>query len=115
MISTTSALISTSSASVLGALGEFFSPVSLVTKLFLLYFLIFWVSLVFWLTKDMAKRPIDEDWKKYFSAAVVLFNVLGVFLYLIWRPPTHEEIEKDKMEDEILRLELKRLRQQVKE
>jgi len=113
MLASASGHLSTASASLLGAVGAFFSPVSLVTKLFLLYFLIFWVSLVFWLNKDMAKRPIEDEWKKYFSAAVILFNVLGIFLYLLWRPPTNEEIEKSQKEDEILELELKRLRQQT--
>ncbi len=113
MPSTASAQIASVSASLLSGLDGLFSPAKIVTFLFLVYFLLFWLSLVAWLAQDMETRPIDPRFKKIFFGLVIVFNLLGVFLYLVWRPATFEETERGEMEDEILRLELARLRSEV--
>jgi len=41
---------------------------------------------------------------------VAIFNLPGVLVYILLRPPTFAEIRRAKMEEEILRLELKKLK-----
>jgi|GEM_PF-6351396 len=113
MTATASASFATASAFLKAGLGQLFHPARLISFLFMLYFLLFWLSLVGWVWQDMAKRPIEERLRKVFLALVIVFNLLGVLLYLVWRPPTCAELEKEKMEEEILRLEWERLRREA--
>ena len=84
------------------AFSDFFSsPIfRLLTRLFVLFLIVFWLSLIYWTYRDAKRRGALAV---YWAAVVLFFNIFGLFIYLIVRPP---ECMGDAKERE---LEIKRL------
>lgn len=83
--------------------------VSLIqTALFLVasYLFVFWVALIFWTWRDCQGRYLSRRYRWFCLILVFLFNLPGILIYLLIRPPTFKELERARLEEEILRLEL---------
>lgn len=84
----------------------------LVVQIFaLLYLFLFWGSLVYWVWQDSQKRFKDVRLVRAAVALTIIFNLLGLLVYLMLRPPSFEETDHQYREDEILDLELEQLRE----
>ena len=78
------------------------------------YFLALWLALVHWVWNDSLLRIEDESRRRLFMALVILFNFPGVVIYFLLRPAsTFTELERQKREEEIVELELTKLRREV--
>ncbi len=67
--------------------GFFKSPIyRLFTRLFVLFVIVFWASLVYWTYRDAKRRGALAI---YWAAVVFFFNIFGWFIYLIVRPPEY--------------------------
>ncbi len=75
------------------------------------YLLIFWLALVRWVWEDSRQRYEAEQERRLFILLVILFNFLGLLIYFLLRPPlTFREQERVKKEEELLDLELQKLK-----
>ncbi len=83
----------------------FFSSASfrLVVRLFILFLIIVWFSLIFWTYRDAQRRGALGF---YWAVVVLFFNVFGWLVYLIVRPPEYlmdmKERELEMKEKDIL-------------
>ncbi len=77
------------------AVSNFFSsPIfSLITRLFLLFLIVFWISLVYWTYRDAKRRGALAI---YWAAVVLFFGVFGLGIYLIVRPPEFLEDMRER-------------------
>lgn len=68
------------------AFSNFFSsPIfKLFIRLFLLFLIVFWLSMMYWTYRDARRRGALAI---YWAAVVLFFNIFGLFIYLIVRPP----------------------------
>jgi len=72
----------------------FGSPVfKLTTRLFVLFVIVFWLSLVYWTYRDAKRRGALSV---YWAAVVLFFNIFGWFIYLVVRPPELLEDVKER-------------------
>lgn len=78
------------------------------------YFIALWLALVYWVWNDSLLRIEDESRRRLFLVLVILFNFPGVVIYFLLRPAnTFTELEQLKKEEEIIDLELTKLRKEV--
>ncbi|MCE5190405.1 MAG: zinc ribbon domain-containing protein [Actinomycetia bacterium] len=77
--------------------GEVFKPympaIQLGQRLFLLFFIVFWVALVFWTWRD-AQRRGAMPW--FWATVALLFNVAGWAIYMVVRPPESREDARER-------------------
>ncbi len=68
------------------AFSNFFSsPIfRLFTRLFFLFVIVFWISLIYWTYRDAKRRGALAI---YWAAVTLFFNIFGWCIYLIVRPP----------------------------
>lgn len=77
--------------------GEVLKPympaIQLGQRLFLLFFIVFWVALVFWTWRD-AQRRGAMPW--FWATVALLFNVAGWAIYMVVRPPESLEDARER-------------------
>jgi len=72
-----------------------------------MFFVIFWVSLIIWTFRDIRARTQDFLSQILATVLVFLFNIGGLFIYLILRPrQTLAEIYERQLEEESLLAEM---------
>lgn len=106
------AKVSTASA----AFSDFITslPFYLLNLFFFTYLLLIWLLMVVWVGRDCERRGLSGQTRRNFQALVLVFNFPGLLLYLLQRPAlTLEEIKRAKIEDEVLTLELEKLRRET--
>lgn len=88
-----------------------------IFNLFFFGFILFlWYLLVRWVGRDAQSRGCPDSQRKNFQIVVLIFNLPGLLIYLLLRPSqTLAEIKRAEMEEEILKLELEKLRRETKE
>lgn len=97
---TTSTASSSGLSSVTGLL-------SLVVFFFAAFVVIFWISLAFWAWRDVRSRTQDVILQITATLLVAVFNVGGLFIYLIVRPrQTLAELYERQLEEESLLAEM---------
>ena len=109
-ISSTIAPIATASAAPTGLLSKI-DPVSLFAAVCIF---LFWATLVYWVWQDIEGRAVDLRWRRVFLFLVTVFNVGGLMIYLVLRPPRSSEMRRAQLEEELLKLEIKRLKKELK-
>lgn len=83
------------------------SIVALVVAILIAYAVILWVGTVVWTYRDIRERTRDGWFHFGAVVLVLLFNIPGLFLYLILRPPeTLAEVYERRMETEALMREM---------
>jgi len=88
-------------------------PFYVLNLFFFAYFLLIWALMVRFVEQDCGRRGVMGMRKKNFQVLVLLFNFPGLLLYLMMRPAnTLSEIKRAGMEDELLTLELEKLRRE---
>ena len=93
-----------SGGSSLGALGNL---VGVIIFFFVAFAVIFWLSLVFWTWRDVRSRTQDVILQVTATALVAVFNIGGLFIYLIVRPrQTLAELYERQLEEESLLAEM---------
>jgi len=119
MIASTSVKIASDSAlassSALLAVSAYFSrlPFYILNLLFFGYFLFLWAFMITWVGSDSVRRGVNQKWQKWYQVLVLVFSFPGLLLYLLLRPSlTLEEKKRAEMEEEILRLELEKLKRE---
>ena len=119
MIASTSVKIASDSAlassSALLAVSAYFSrlPFYILNLLFFGYFLFLWAFMITWVGSDSVRRGVTQKWQKWYQVLVLVFSFPGLLLYLLLRPSlTLEEKKRAEMEEEILRLELEKLKRE---
>ena len=89
-------------------------PFYILNLFFFAYFLLIWVLMVRFVGRDCEQRGITGVKKKNYQVMVLLFNFPGLLLYLMMRPSnTLKDIKRVEMEEEILTLELEKLRRET--
>lgn len=90
-------------------------PFRLSLLMVFLYLLILWLLLVKFVWEDARERSQSALFLKVSLLLVLLFNFPGLLLYLILRPPlTLREKERFLLEEELLKLDIKKLRKKEK-
>src|SRR3989344_6799133 len=119
MIASTSVKIASDSAlassSAFLAVSAYFSrlPFYILNLLFFGYFLFLWAFMITWVGSDSVRRGVNQKWQKWYQVLVLVFSFPGLLLYLLLRPSlTLEEKKRAEMEEEILRLELEKLKRE---
>ena len=82
-------MVRASSAGVLGVtVSHIFHSTGVRVALSLLIFTVavFWLAVVFWLHRD-ARRRVDDLWLVWTATILGLVPVLGLLVYLLFRPP----------------------------
>src|SRR6266436_4706277 len=98
--SATSDTGSTGSSSGLGSLGLL---VGAAVILFVLFLVIFHISMIFWAWRDIRSRTQDVILQVVATLVVAVFDVGGLFIYLIVRPrQTLAELYERQLEEESL-------------
>lgn len=111
MLATFSATNSASPSAFLARIVPRSLSFPLVVAFVVMYFLALWLILVYWVWGDSGERGLPLARRKIFLFLVVFFNFPGLLLYFLLRPPlTVAEKERLKKEEELLDLELKKLR-----
>jgi RNA polymerase subunit RPABC4/transcription elongation factor Spt4 len=99
-----SASTTSSGGSGLGALQNL---VGVIIFFFVAFTVIFWLSLVFWTWRDVRSRTQDVILQVTATALVAVFNIGGLFIYLIVRPrQTLAELYERQLEEESLLAEM---------
>jgi len=86
-------------------LNFFSSPVfKMAARLLILFLLILWASVIYWVYRDAEKRGAIGI---YWAAVILFFNVFGLIVYFILRPPEYvadvQERELEiKMKEEMI-------------
>jgi hypothetical protein len=71
------------------------------------YLLVFWISIIAWTYRDIRERSRDAAFQVVAVLLVLVFNVLGLIIYLILRPrETLAEAYARSLEEEALLQEL---------
>ncbi len=98
---------STSSSSGGGGLGALTNLVGVIIFFFVAFAVIFWLSLVFWTWRDVRSRTQDVILQVTATGLVAVFNIGGLFIYLIVRPrQTLAELYERQLEEESLLAEM---------
>lgn len=108
-------VVSPSQPTVPVALADFLNklPFYILNLLFFSYLIFLWVFMVSWVNRDAAGRGLSPSTRQWFLVLVLVFNFPGLLLYLLLRPSqTLEEKERLAMEEELLKLELNKLRRE---
>ncbi|MCL5004042.1 MAG: hypothetical protein M1352_02110 [Patescibacteria group bacterium] len=95
--------------------ADFFGglPFYLFNLFFLSYLVFLWVFLVRWVGQDALRRGIEGSRRQAYMILVLIFSFPGLFLYLLLRPPlTLDEQKRAEMEEEVITLELEKLRRE---
>ncbi len=101
---TTAAVTATGSSSSLSSLSGL---LTIVVFFFAAFLVIFWVSLVFWTWRDVRSRTQDVIVQVTATVLVAVFNIGGLFIYLIVRPrQTLAELYERQLEEESLLAEM---------
>lgn len=80
---------------------------TLVVFFFAAFVVIFWVSLVYWTWRDVRARTQDVILQVTATLLVAVFNIGGLFIYLIVRPrQTLAELYERQLEEESLLAEM---------
>ncbi len=83
--------------------------------LFFVYVVFLWALLFNWVGKDSRRRGLSDQSRRVYQVLVLVFTLPGLLLYFLTRPRlTLAEKERLEMEEELLRLELEKLRREVK-
>ena len=80
--------------------GFFSSGTWLAVRNLLIFFaVVFWLSTVFWIYKD-ARRRLEDPWLIGVSVMLgVIAPFLGVFIYMLFRPPEYlEDVRERELE-----------------
>ena len=96
-----------------GGVKNFFNSGAwqVMEKLMIFFLFIFWLALAYWVYKD-ARRRIEDPWMVWMSVLLGLVPVVGVFVYVLLRPPEYlddvreRELEIKEMEARLGRREL---------
>lgn len=62
---------------------------TILINLLLLYVIIIWISLIIWTLRDSLLRSKNFIFQLTSVLLVTLFNIFGLFIYLIIRPPLY--------------------------
>lgn len=82
--------------------------------LFFTYLVFLWWLLVRWVKEDGRRRGVDEKQVNFYQILVLVFTLPGLLLYFFLRPPmTLDEKKRAEMEQEVLQLELEKLKREV--
>jgi hypothetical protein len=101
-------------ASTFGGVHDFFSSGTwfVIRNLLLFFALVFWIATVWWVYKD-ARRRIEDPWLIATATMVgLIVPVLGVFIYMLFRPPEYlddvreRELEIRAMEERLAKRDL---------
>jgi RNA polymerase subunit RPABC4/transcription elongation factor Spt4 len=88
----------------LSNLGTFFQYFIAV---FGAFFVALWLSLIFWTLRDIRARSQDRFIQILATLVVAILGPLGIFIYLILRPPqTMDEVYQHTLEEEALLTEI---------
>ena len=114
MMGTESAFTASGSVSaIVGFLSALPFRISLL--MVFLYVLFLWLLLVRFVWEDSHLRSSNRFFIKLSLLLVIFFNFPGLFLYLILRPSvTFEEVARAELEDELLKLEVEKLKKEKK-
>jgi RNA polymerase subunit RPABC4/transcription elongation factor Spt4 len=103
----TTAAVTSSSSSSSGGLSGLTGLITLVVFFFAAFVVIFWISLVFWAWRDVRSRTQDVILQVTATLLVAVFNIGGLFIYLIVRPrQTLAELYERQLEEESLLAEM---------
>jgi RNA polymerase subunit RPABC4/transcription elongation factor Spt4 len=98
---------SSSSSSSSGGLGSLAGLLGIVAFFFVAFVVIFWISLVFWTWRDVRSRTQDVILQITATVLVAVFNIGGLFIYMIVRPrQTLAELYERQLEEESLLAEM---------
>lgn len=87
--------------------AEVVVALQLVVALLGAYLMAFWLSLMVWTYRDIRSRSQDVFTHLFAGALVLIFNIPGLLLYLLLRPPdTLAQAYERSLEDEALLQEL---------
>ena len=90
--------------------GSWQDTVWLVVALLVAYVVVFWLSILVWVYRDIKSRTNDTVSHFVSVALALVFNLPGLFLYLILRPQeTLSEAYERSLEAEAMLQELERL------
>ncbi|MBF6589821.1 MAG: zinc ribbon domain-containing protein [Ktedonobacterales bacterium] len=90
-----------------GGLAGLQGLITLVVFFLAAFIVIFWVSLVFWAWRDVRSRTQDVILQITATLLVAVFNIGGLFIYLIVRPrQTLAELYERQLEEESLLAEM---------
>jgi RNA polymerase subunit RPABC4/transcription elongation factor Spt4 len=104
--SPTAATATTQTASS-GGLGSLGGLLFIVVFFFAAFVVIFWVALIFWTWRDVRSRTQDTILQITATLLVAVFNLGGLFIYLIVRPrQTLAELYERQLEEESLLAEM---------
>ena len=95
---------STGSSSILDSIQPL---ITLVVFFLVAFVIIFWVALVYWTWRDVRSRTQDSILQIAATILVAVFNLGGLFIYLIVRPrQTLAELYERQLEEESLLAEM---------
>lgn len=110
--------VNKSSTASAAGIGDFLSalPYYVINLFFFSYLVFLWFLMVRWVGRDCQGRGVAGFRKRNYQILVLVFNFPGLLLYLFLRPSmTVAEVSRGEMEEEILRLELEKLRREADE
>ena len=89
--------LTAASTALIGA-GGFFSSSIWHFVVWMLYFFVavFWLSIVYWVLKDARRRIADKFVVTVAVLAALIFPVIGVFIYMLVRPPEYLEDAQER-------------------
>ena len=100
-------LAPTSSSSGSSTLDSLRGLLAIVVFFFVAFVVIFWLALVFWTWRDVRSRTQDTILQITATLLVAVFNLGGLFIYLIIRPrQTLAELYERQLEEESLLAEM---------
>jgi RNA polymerase subunit RPABC4/transcription elongation factor Spt4 len=106
-VAPTAASSSASTTSGGNSLGALQNLVGVIIFFFVAFAVIFWLSLVFWTWRDVRSRTQDVILQVTATGLVAVFNIGGLFIYLIVRPrQTLAELYERQLEEESLLAEM---------
>jgi RNA polymerase subunit RPABC4/transcription elongation factor Spt4 len=106
-VAPTVASSSTSTTTGGNSLGALQNLVGVIIFFFVAFAVIFWLSLVFWTWRDVRSRTQDVILQVTATGLVAVFNIGGLFIYLIVRPrQTLAELYERQLEEESLLAEM---------
>lgn len=110
-VETTTRRTSTPSAYIANVISSL--PFYLFNLFFLGYLILLWALMYNWVGSDCNKRGIAGMRKRNYQVLTLIFNFPGLLLYLLFRPQfTLDEVRRAQMEEEVLVLELQKLRRE---
>ncbi|HEU5441495.1 MAG TPA: zinc ribbon domain-containing protein [Ktedonobacterales bacterium] len=90
-----------------GAVDSLKGLLTIVIFFFVAFVVIFWLALVFWTWRDVRSRTQDTILQITATLLVAVFNLGGLFIYLIIRPrQTLAELYERQLEEESLLAEM---------